>query len=195
MQQIFIAPSHISSSRWQQAFAHIVHLEQVPPSIPADAIFWVYLRGDPALNEIATITAQGNKVIALTAQETPQEARLALEQGANGYLHYFAVAELLLQVASVVEAGGLWLGAGLMRQLITATAKQLPPSPIADLSSLTTRERLVAEAVAAGKTNKEAARDLGITERTVKAHLGAVFDKLGVRDRLQLVLLLSGKKS
>lgn len=195
MQQIFIAPSHISSPRWQQAFSHIVHLEQVPPSIPADAIFWVYLRGDAALDEIAVISAQGNKVIALTAQETPQEARLALEQGANGYLHYFAVAELLLQVAGVVEAGGLWLGAGLMRQLITATAKQLPPSPVAELSSLTTRERLVAEAVAAGKTNKEAARDLGITERTVKAHLGAVFDKLGVRDRLQLVLLLSGKKS
>ena len=60
---------------------------------------------------------------------------------------------------------------------------------------LTTRERLVAEAIAAGKTNKEAARELDITERTVKAHLGAVFDKLGVRDRLQLVLLLSGKKS
>ena len=194
MQQIFIAPSHISSPRWQQAFTHIVRLESLPPIIPTNAVFWVYL-GDTALEDIALISAQGQKVIALTAQETPQEARLVVEQGANGYLHYFAVPELLVQVAGVVEAGGLWLGAELMRQLITATAKQLPPSPTADLSSLTTRERLVAEAVAAGKTNKEAARELGITERTVKAHLGAVFDKLGVRDRLQLVLLLSGKKS
>ena len=195
MQQIFIAPSHISSPRWQQAFAPIVHLEQVPPSIPADAIFWIYLQDESALADIAAISAQGNKVVALTAQESAQEARRALEQGANGYLHYFAVPDLLTQVASVVEAGGLWLGVELMRQLITATAKQLPSTAAADLSMLTTRERLVAEAIAAGKTNKEAARELDITERTVKAHLGAVFDKLGVRDRLQLVLLLSGKKS
>jgi DNA-binding CsgD family transcriptional regulator len=48
----------------------------------------------------------------------------------------------------------------------------------------------VAEEVARGATNKEAARRLGITERTVKAHLGAVFAKLGVRDRLHLALSL-----
>jgi len=53
---------------------------------------------------------------------------------------------------------------------------------------LTPRERDVAIEVAHGATNKEVAQRLNITERTVKAHLGAVFEKLGVRDRLQLVL-------
>lgn len=194
MQQIFITPAHISSPRWQQAFANIVHLEQVPPIIPQDAMVWIYLHSDSSLEDIAAISNLGNKIIALTARESTQEARRALEQGASGYLHYLAVPELFVQVANVVSADGLWLGQGLMRQLISATAKQLPPSADVDLSLLTSRERLVAEAIAAGKTNKEAARDLLITERTVKAHLGSVFEKLGVRDRLQLVLLLSGRK-
>ena len=51
----------------------------------------------------------------------------------------------------------------------------------------------VALAVAGGKSNREVAEQLFIAERTVKAHLGAVFEKLGVRDRLQLALRLSGR--
>jgi len=49
----------------------------------------------------------------------------------------------------------------------------------------------VARVVSAGRSNKEVAAQLFISERTVKAHLGAVFEKLGVRDRLQLVLRLA----
>jgi DNA-binding NarL/FixJ family response regulator len=55
---------------------------------------------------------------------------------------------------------------------------------------LTAKEKLVAELVAKGFTNKEVAKQLAITDRTVKAHLTAVFDKLGVRDRVHLALLL-----
>ena len=58
---------------------------------------------------------------------------------------------------------------------------------------LSAREKDVARAVAAGKSNKEVAKELDITERTVKAHLSAVFEKLHVRDRLQLVLVFSGR--
>jgi DNA-binding NarL/FixJ family response regulator len=53
---------------------------------------------------------------------------------------------------------------------------------------LSARELQVAQAVAEGRSNKEVADLLSISERTVKAHLGAVFEKLGIRDRLQLVL-------
>jgi DNA-binding NarL/FixJ family response regulator len=59
---------------------------------------------------------------------------------------------------------------------------------------LSGREAEVAREVVAGRSNKEIARVLGITERTVKAHLGAIFAKLGVRDRLQLALRLTGDK-
>lgn len=192
MQQIFIAPPEIHSPRWQQAFAGAQVLPQLP-NMPVDGLVWLYLQGDDSWASLQTLAAAGQRLVAMTAIEQPQQARRALELGALGYVHYLAVPEVLTQVASVVANGGLWLGADLMRQLITATARALPPSPQVDLSLLTSRERLVAEAVAAGKSNKEAARDLAITERTVKAHLGAIFDKLQVRDRLQLVLLLSGR--
>ena len=59
--------------------------------------------------------------------------------------------------------------------------------------AVSAREAEVAQAVAAGKSNREVAEQLFISERTVKAHLGAVFEKLGVRDRLQLALRLSGR--
>ncbi len=131
--------------------------------------------------------------------ESPQQAREALEAGASGYVHYLAVPMVLEQVAQVVAAGGMWLGADLMRQLVLATARILPVTPAkpvngtrVDLSQLTSRELAVAELVAAGKTNKEVARELDITERTVKAHLGSAFDKLKVRDRLHLVLVMAG---
>lgn len=195
MEHIFITPKNISSPRWYQALERVRESESLPGIIPQGALLWVLLVDAKSLSLVSQLATSGTRVIALTGVESPQEARAALEAGASGYLHYLAVPEVLQQVVTVVTAAGLWLGSDLMRQLITATARQLPPTPQVDLSQLTQRERRVAEAVAAGKTNKEVARELEITERTVKAHLGAVFDKLNVRDRLQLVLVLSGKNA
>lgn len=195
MEHIFITPKNISSPRWHQALERVRESESLPGIIPQGALLWVLLVDAKSLSLVSQLATSGTRVIALTGVESPQEARAALEAGASGYLHYLAVPEVLQQVVTVVTAAGLWLGSDLMRQLITATARQLPPTPQVDLSQLTQRERRVAEAVAVGKTNKEVARELEITERTVKAHLGAVFDKLNVRDRLQLVLVLSGKNA
>ena len=82
------------------------------------------------------------------------------------------------------------VGPALMARLLRALGARLTrAAPRADvLDGLSAREREVAEAVAQGLSNKEIALRLALTERTVKAHLAAVFDKLGVRDRLQLVV-------
>ncbi len=61
-----------------------------------------------------------------------------------------------------------------------------------DLSILTEREKEVTQAVITGASNKEIARQLDITERTVKAHLSAIFQKLDVRDRMHLMLVVRG---
>lgn len=67
-----------------------------------------------------------------------------------------------------------------------------PPSPrTSELNSLTPRELMVAERVAHGASNREIADALEITERTVKAHLSAIFEKLEVRDRVQLALAMN----
>jgi len=189
---LFFSPAEISSPRWAQAFPTARISDAVPLAGEKDCV-WLLLRDELSYMQIQGLTATGARVIAMTMVESPQEARLALEAGASGYVHYLAVPQVLVQVAQVVAPGGMWLGANLMRQLVLATARALPPTvtPQAGLSLLTCREKAVAELVAAGKSNKEIARDLEITERTVKAHLGAAFEKLQVRDRLQLVLAIS----
>ena len=197
MQHIFITRPSVVSPRWQQAFPQLQILTdaaQLPHQL-GDSLLWVLLGDDDFAQHIPRWVAAGGRVIALTQQEDPRQAKRMLELGANGYLHYLAVVPVLEQASQVVQVGGLWLGADLMRQLVFATAGILnlatSESPV--LSLLSQRERDVAEAVAAGKNNKEVARDLNITERTVKAHLSAVFDKLKVRDRLHLVLVMAGK--
>ncbi len=194
IQHLFFAPAEIQSPRWLQAFS-AARISTGVPQANADDFVWLLLRDELSFIQIQSLSAAGARVIAMTAIENPQEARRALEAGASGYVHYLAIPQVLEQVAQVVSAGGMWLGADLMRQLVLATARILPAAstPSADLSLLTSREKAVAELVAAGKSNKEVARDLDITERTVKAHLGAAFEKLQVRDRLQLVLMFSNK--
>ena len=83
-------------------------------------------------------------------------------------------------------------------QRLIGVVDAVPPPESAKLNDwaapLTDREREVAATIAAGSSNKEIARQLGITERTVKAHVGAILEKLQVRDRLQLALLMSGRQ-
>ncbi|MCB1889979.1 MAG: response regulator transcription factor [Rhodocyclaceae bacterium] len=115
----------------------------------------------------------------------------ALNQGARGYCHAQAAPDLLRQIGVVVGNGGMWIGPELMQRVLGSVNALLDSrgAPSGDsLSALTPRERAVAMEVSKGATNKEVARRLGITERTVKAHLAATFEKLGVRDRLELVI-------
>lgn len=98
----------------------------------------------------------------------------------------------------MVEHGGLWLGQELLQRLIMVSKNMVGSQPqhIAELTAkLTEREREVALEAAKGLSNKQIARDLSITERTVKAHLKHVFERLQVKDRLQLALLLSERRT
>ncbi|MEW6695336.1 MAG: response regulator transcription factor [Pseudomonadota bacterium] len=136
-------------------------------------------------------------VVVLSPVPNDAEGLRALDAGARGYVHLLAVPAVLREVEHVVRHGGLWVGPELMQRLLAATRQAFEqvsaaPQSVADLALLSEREAQVARAVAAGKSNREVADQLCISERTVKAHLGSVFDKLGVRDRLQLALRLSG---
>jgi DNA-binding NarL/FixJ family response regulator len=97
----------------------------------------------------------------------------------------------------VVENGGLWVGQSLLQKLVGTTSRLIGQRMSGQngqdcLSQLSEREAQVAKLVAGGASNKEIAGQLSITERTVKAHLSAVFEKLGLRDRLQLSLKING---
>ena len=195
MRHFFISSAAVYSPRWQQAFpdARLLNSPTELPPLSAEDVVWLLIDDitDAVLSACVALSA---RVVALTQREDVAEAQRVLAMGVGGYLHYLATPAVLVQVDQVVRHNGLWLGAELMRQLVLGSARRLPVGvPGLRLQDLTPRERAVAEAVAAGKNNKEVARELSITERTVKAHLSAAFEKLGVRDRLHLVLVLAGQ--
>ena len=119
-------------------------------------------------------------------------ALLAAAQRARKMLHRRA---LTAAAASVVPVPGLdWaVDAALLSRLLRLVDTRLPRVGLAHWSApLTEREREVAQLAAIGDSNLTIADALGITERTVKAHLKAVFEKLQVADRLQLALRVHG---
>lgn len=192
---IFLSPTGQAMGRWLTAFpnARVAQVAELAANVHAGLV-WLCQEGPGLAGALAGLqaVAPGVPVVVLSCQPDPAEAAAAIAAGARGYCHALAAASLLEQVAIVVSHGGMWIGPELLCRMVAATGHALSPrvEPAPGLAQLTERERAVAEAVARGATNKEAARALGITERTVKAHLGAVFAKLGVRDRLQLVLEL-----
>jgi DNA-binding NarL/FixJ family response regulator len=138
------------------------------------------------------------RVLLLSNAPDEREGLIAINGGVCGYTHAHGVPMQLQEVALVAEHGGLWVGPELLRRLVGSTYAALTgrrgeaEAPVDNAwSGLSAREVEVARAVSAGHSNKEVATLLHISERTVKAHLSAVFEKLGVRDRLQLVLRLS----
>lgn len=134
-------------------------------------------------------------VIAASSSPNDDEGIAALDAGCVAYCHAFSDAVTLRRVQQVVRAGNVWIGQTLMTRLLKNTAKLgtvAPDMPANWQSELTTREIEVAKLAASGASNLSIASNCNITERTVKAHLSAVFEKLHVKDRLQLALKVHG---
>ena len=198
--------------RWLEAFprARVSGPGAIAKPLPATAIVWLRLDDARlAADQLAALrkSVGAAAVIVLANHPDNQEALALFSAGARGYCNAHATAANLRQVANVVQAGGLWIGEALMQRLLASTQAamsrlavvDLPPhgAPRASedrLAVLTAREREVARTIASGSSNKEIARQLGITERTVKAHVSSVFQKLNARDRLHLALIVNGQR-
>ena len=198
---IFITQRPVPLPTWSDAFpgARIMSYPSRDSKLalnPSPSVIWLHVAGDkpePSLlvQEVA-LAAPRCPIVVLSNVPNDEEGLSVLEAGAVGYTSALAVPEVLNQVAAVVENGGLWVGPNLMQRLIAAMAGQSTRLNNDKLEKLSVREKEVALAVASGASNKEIARQLSISERTVKAHLSAAFERLGVRDRLQLSLLING---
>lgn len=202
MKSIFISSAGGMPERWQKAFPGAIQVapENLVSSMAPHCIGWVRVPSGGNVSGILTAIRRllpGMCLVVLGDEPSDEQALEAISCGASGYCNTHAAPEVLHQVSTVVANGGLWIGQALMHRLLgnAANLAGRHKATLADESewkSLTERERQVARCVAAGATNKEVGRKLRISERTVKAHLGSAFEKLGVRDRLQLVLKISG---
>jgi DNA-binding NarL/FixJ family response regulator len=131
------------------------------------------------------------KVVMLTTFDLDEYVYDALRAGASGFLLKDAPRHDLIAAVRNAVAGNALLAPSVTMRLIDAFARRPPqtlPTP-SRLASLTARERDILPRLARGLTNAEIAADLVISEATVKSHVANLLAKLGLRDRVQAVIL------
>ncbi len=140
---------------------------------------------------LITRTAPAPKVVMLTTFDLDDYVYEALRAGASGFLLKDSPRHDLIAAIRAAAAGDALLSPSVTRRLIEAFARRPPettPSP-ARLATLTARERDVLLLLARGRSNAEIATALFVSDATVKTHVGNLLAKLGLRDRVQAVIL------
>jgi len=135
----------------------------------------------------------GLKVFVLSDVPSFHEGEALLTTGIRGYGNARIHPAALLQALQIIEGGSHWFYPDFMQHLVLAVTQRSDAADSSLLARLSEREQEAALMVADGLQNREIAQKMGITERTVKAHLSAIFTKLGVKDRVGLALLLRGR--
>jgi DNA-binding NarL/FixJ family response regulator len=205
MFHLLIVENASSFPSWQKVFTNhqIISPEDSPPQTSVDMV-WFKLNFHKEIKPQITWLFEHygqHKIVVLSNIPRFEEAIDCLKNGARAYVNAFAGPNTLNQIAEVVNEGGIWLGADLMQALIASSQKSQSDLPEKNVNEkydelekkLSTREIEVAKLIAQGDSNKLIARKLNIAERTVKAHVSAIFTKLDVKDRLKLALLFTSK--
>jgi DNA-binding NarL/FixJ family response regulator len=148
------------------------------------------LDGISATREIVATPGNSSRILILTTFDLDEYVYDALRAGASGFLLKDAPPETLLEGIRVLAEGNSLLAPSVTRTLIAEFAKR-SPTPRAAASTLelvTAREKEVLLLVARGHSNGEIAEELSMSLATAKTHVSRLLQKLGVRDRAQLVV-------
>jgi DNA-binding NarL/FixJ family response regulator len=147
--------------------------------------------GVAATREILSRVADPPRVLVVTTFDIDEYVYEALRAGASGFLLKNSPPEELARAIRVVSAGESLLSPSITRRLIedVASRPRTPSTPPAAIDELTDREREVLVLVARGLSNAEIAERLVVSMGTVKTHVARLLMKLGLRDRVQAVVL------
>lgn len=198
---MFISADENPSQRWYGAFSNLslfssakAYLAQVHSRADFCWLDSFSLESSDLLRVAKSLVKEQAPVVVLSAKPNESEAFGVLSVGVRGYCHVESVPEQFIEVAQVVNAGGYWVPPALVQRFATAalSAGSVQQQSLPEgFDRLTEREYQVAMAVGKGLNNKEIATLLGLGERTIKAYLTATFEKLHVRDRVQLALIIN----
>jgi DNA-binding NarL/FixJ family response regulator len=134
----------------------------------------------------------GTQVLVLTACDEKEEHVRAFRLGAKGVILKDSARQTLTQAIRTVCRGDVWMdprmSSALAEELARGIGSESEPHTARQENGLTDRELEIVKLVASGYKNKEVGHTLSISERTVKTHLTNIFQKLGVRDRVGLVM-------
>ncbi len=152
----------------------------------------LHMPGNHGLAGLAAIRAQYPEVavVVVSANDDPRVVRRALDHGAAGYLPKSSGLDELREAIRCVLACEQWLPASLRASVARAQSSQHDTELAARLASLSPQQFRVLTLVAEGLLNKQIADRLDVQERTVKAHLTAIFERMGVRNRTQAGVVL-----
>jgi len=144
-------------------------------------------------NAIATISditshCPGTKIIVFTASTSLEHAVAALEAGARGYVAKSCPTVELVNAARAVVAGATYVSENFAAGAITALKNASVRKVAMQALSLTAREDQIVGLLLEGRTNREIASDLGLTERTVKHYMTVLMQKLNVRNRVEVAM-------
>jgi DNA-binding NarL/FixJ family response regulator len=141
---------------------------------------------------LSTNGAEAPKILMLTTFDLDEYVYEALRAGASGFLLKDTPPEQLVSAIHVIAQGDALLSPSITRRVISEFVKGTGPKPQAQfprLEDLTARELEVMKAIARGLSNAEIAKELFVSETTVKTHVARILMKLGLRDRVQAVVL------
>lgn len=152
----------------------------------------LHMPGSQGLSGLATLRGQhpGVAVLVVSAHDEPRTVRRALDHGAAGFIPKSASPHEIAQAIRNVLDCGNWLPTGLAQSVAALPADPIDVDLAARLARLTEQQYRVLALLGEGLLNKQIADRLTIQERTVKAHVTAIFEKLGVRNRTQAGVLL-----
>jgi DNA-binding NarL/FixJ family response regulator len=129
------------------------------------------------------------RVLILTTFGLDEYVYEALRAGASGFVLKDDPPEQLISAVRIVAAGDALLSPAITKRVISQFTRIPRPAPPKELSELTEREREILRLIATGLSNAEIGRTLFIGETTVKTHVTHILQKLGLRDRVQAVVL------
>lgn len=152
----------------------------------------LHMPGNHGLAGLAALRAEHPQigVLIVSANEDVQVIRRALDYGAMGFIPKSAPPETIRHAVAAVLAGERWLPPGLHNTVLHLRSRPQDTDLASRLARLSPQQFRVLAMVAEGLLNKQIADRLAIQERTVKAHLSVIFEKLGVRNRTQAGVVL-----
>lgn len=160
-------------------------LEQVGLCRPDLVLMDVNMRGGSGIEATALLTGRypGIAVLILSMHDKPEYVTQAMGAGARGYVLKDAPGKDIVLAIDTVMGGGIYYSAALARQLAGPSAMAPGSAP----GSLTLREQEVLRHIASGQSNKQIARDLDLSVRTVETHRLNIKRKLGIEGQAELI--------
>jgi DNA-binding NarL/FixJ family response regulator len=194
LEQIFTDAEYIQAATYDEALAHCSG--QNPPDLILTDLQMPGWPGFDGIRQIRSLLPKAALVV-VSASEDSADARMALDHGAGGFIPKSSSVQIMVSALKLVLAGGIYVPHSLLQSSgsgLTSTPRDHAGPASNDLGNhinLTQRQRDVLSCLREGKSNKQIAYELGLSEGTVKIHVTAIFKSMGVKNRTQAVISAS----